>query len=289
MATIKGITHAGVFHGDEVMATAILSLIYGDDFTVERVNRVDPDLSDNTQGVIIYDIGGGRFDHHQKGGNGARENDVPYASAGLIWYAYGHLLVDTDQEFESIDKLLIQGIDAIDTGYGKPDGFATVSNIISSYNPNWDEDVAADDRFKEAVEFAKGVLKRYIAEAKSVTAAEDVLVEAMEKRTRKEILVLDKFVPWQTHLFNLQGNEEVLFVIFPSARGGYMIQCVPTTPGGFDQRLPLPESWRGLPMRDLVTISGISDITFVHPAGFCAAAECVESCIQIAASTIAMA
>ena len=34
---------------------------------------------------ILVDIGGGKFDHHQKNGNGKRENGISYASAGLVW------------------------------------------------------------------------------------------------------------------------------------------------------------------------------------------------------------
>ena len=38
---------------------------------------------------LVYDIGGGEFDHHQAGGNGQRDNGVKYASCGLIWKSYG--------------------------------------------------------------------------------------------------------------------------------------------------------------------------------------------------------
>ena len=63
------VTHGGVFHADEVLATVILSKVLGD-ITVLRTFKVPEGLSDD---VIVYDIGFGRFDHHQKGGNGTRE------------------------------------------------------------------------------------------------------------------------------------------------------------------------------------------------------------------------
>ena len=76
------ITHGGVFHADDVMATVILEKVFGD-VTVCRVLEVPEKLNSN---VIVYDIGGGKWDHHQKGGNGARKNGskigVPYAAAG---------------------------------------------------------------------------------------------------------------------------------------------------------------------------------------------------------------
>lgn len=79
------ITHAGVFHADDVFATVILSKVR-ENVVVARVQRVPDNLSAD---VVVYDIGGGKFDHHQRGGNGARPNGVPYASCGLLWKEFG--------------------------------------------------------------------------------------------------------------------------------------------------------------------------------------------------------
>ena len=49
------ITHGGVFHADDVMATVILEKVFGD-VTVCRVLEVPEKLNSN---VIVYDIGGG--------------------------------------------------------------------------------------------------------------------------------------------------------------------------------------------------------------------------------------
>ena len=67
------ITHGGIFHADEVFATAILATL--GDVTVMRVFTVPADTR-----AFVYDIGRGKYDHHQKGGNGARENGIPSAS-----------------------------------------------------------------------------------------------------------------------------------------------------------------------------------------------------------------
>ena len=52
------ITHGGVFHADDVMATVILEKVFGD-VTVCRVLEVPEKLNSN---VIVYDIGGGKWD-----------------------------------------------------------------------------------------------------------------------------------------------------------------------------------------------------------------------------------
>ena len=74
------ITHSGKFHADEVMATVILEKI----MTVNllRVSKVPKTINPD---VIVFDIGGGKFDHHQENKNGERENGIPYASSGLVW------------------------------------------------------------------------------------------------------------------------------------------------------------------------------------------------------------
>lgn len=86
IATANLITHGGIFHADEIFATVILAKANPDkELRLCRTFNVD-----NAQaGAIVYDIGGGRFDHHQRGGNGCRENGVPFAAAGLIWQEYG--------------------------------------------------------------------------------------------------------------------------------------------------------------------------------------------------------
>ena len=73
-------THNGTFHCDEVVAIAILSIVNkGKDISVIR-SRDLKHLAENTD--LLVDVGGGKFDHHQKGGNGERENGVKYE----VWF-----------------------------------------------------------------------------------------------------------------------------------------------------------------------------------------------------------
>ena len=83
------ITHSGTFHGDDVLATVILNRALGD-ITVYRAIEVPKNVGKN---VIVYDIGLGKFDHHQKDEDRKRENGVPYAACGLIWKEFGKKIV----------------------------------------------------------------------------------------------------------------------------------------------------------------------------------------------------
>lgn len=281
------VTHGGIFHADEVLATVILSKVLGD-ITVLRTFKVPEVLSDN---VIVYDIGFGRFDHHQKGGNGARENGVPYAAVGLIWKEYGHQIVENTANpelvWELIDRDLIQGVDATDNGaMPKPESELSnmsFSNIISGFNPTWDSNEDSDEAFIKAVEFAETVFENTLKNATAKAKAQKIVEEAIEK-SQEHIMVLEQFVPWQEFIFASENPKaaEVQFVVFPSNRGGYNWQCVPDMLGGFGQRKTVPSEWRGLSGENLQKLTGVPTANFCHAAGFLGSAETFEDAYALA-------
>ena len=58
----NAITHSGTMHADEVFATAFLEDYLGNR-KVYRTNNIDyTKVQENT---LIYDVGRGKFDHHQ--------------------------------------------------------------------------------------------------------------------------------------------------------------------------------------------------------------------------------
>ena len=67
----RGFTHGGKFHADDVFATALLRILRPD-FKVQRGFEVPDDFDG-----IVYDIGGGMFDHHDAD-RPLRPNGVPY-------------------------------------------------------------------------------------------------------------------------------------------------------------------------------------------------------------------
>ena len=278
------ITHGGVFHADEVMATAILSAI--EPIALNRTFRVPEDCK-----AFVYDIGGGEYDHHQRGGNGARDNGVPYSSAGLIWRDFGKQLVSCEQAWAFVDQELIAGIDAVDNGVfpgvDYPTKPASISNLISGFNPDWDSEVKPDDAFLEAVAFAQGVLARAIASAESKARAKalvDTAIEASEER----IIVLPQFAPWQEYVLTSEDPKatDALYVVFPSNRGGYNVQAIPDAIGSFGNRKPLPEVWRGVSANDLQAVSGVADANFCHKGGFIGGADSLEGAIAMARKAI---
>ena len=53
------------------------------DIEIIRGNEVPEDFDG-----IVYDIGRGKYDHHQLNKR-VRENGIPYAAFGLLWEEYG--------------------------------------------------------------------------------------------------------------------------------------------------------------------------------------------------------
>ena len=267
-----------MFHADEIFATVILA--QDEEINLARVFRVPEDIS-----AIIYDIGGGNFDHHQKGGNGCRENDIPYAACGLIWNYFGKAILFNnmncpgeilDKVWEEVDRTLIQGIDAVDNGKPCPKWAIPVSKVISTLNPNWDSEETADAAFLRACELANTIFTEIVSSVISKVKAETIVESAVEE-AENHIMILDRFVPWTETIFNIPDAEEIWYVIFPSNRGGFNMQCVPDAPGSFGQRHPIPEEWRGN-----ASATGIDGCTFVHNAGFIAACDTQEAAINLA-------
>ncbi len=75
-------THGGKFHADDVFSAALL-LYLNPEIVITRGNRVPENFAG-----IVFDIGRGRYDHHQKDSR-VRENGVPYAAFGLLWEELG--------------------------------------------------------------------------------------------------------------------------------------------------------------------------------------------------------
>lgn len=293
-----GITHAGTFHADEVFATAMLRMI-NPGIEIRRVPNVtalQSLIAGLSKRVIVYDIGGGDYDHHQAGGNDSRPDGTPYSSAGLIWRDFGYLIIDGKTQEEDIeigkivDRALIEAIDAIDNGcninrehleFCVP----TASSIISSFNPTWDSDENENDAFEKAVEFAMTILNNTIEYAWSKFRAREEVKFAIAVGD-KHVIVLDKYVPWQEYLLSDKDGDEVLFVVFPSNRGGYNVQAVPVELGSFEFRKGLPKAWRGLDQQKLREVTGISSITFIHPAGFIGGCETIGDAVKLARSAV---
>ncbi len=276
-------THNGNFHADDVFSIAALRQIIP---SFKLIRTRDLELIGNAD--IVIDVGGeydpdsGRFDHHQRGGAGERENGIPYSSFGLIWQKYGLEICQGNQDIaNAVDLNLVSTIDAIDCGYveGVNKGIS-LSQTIAMFNPTWQEDSHFDSCFNEAVDFASRVLMRFIASAEGDINAKDIVAKAVTNAKNPRVIVLEKYVPWKETVHAL--SEEALFMIYPSLSGKWIIHTVPAVLGSFEDRKPLPKQWAGLSDKPFKEVTGIDDAMFCHNGLFIAGAESIEGIMKMA-------
>ena len=281
-----GITHNGTMHADEVFATAFLSLYFGN-FKVARVSEVPKDISTKT---IIYDIGKGKFDHHQTDAR-IRDNGIKYSSFGLLFEEYGlnYLkklkLKNTKAIYNYLVKDFIEAIDAIDNGIF-PEiksiyKIKTVSDVIKIFNPSYGSNDKEDEQFIKAVSLAESILTE---ELKNVIGKVEagVKVKKILNKTKGPILILDEYLPYEEIILTSLSGKKILFAIYPSNRGGYGIKTVPISTTDKTSRVYFPKSWGGLSNSDLEEVTGIKGSLFCHTNRFLMTASTLDTAKKLA-------
>ena len=292
---MKVATHSGSFHADDVFAIAALSLL-GEPVEVVRTRDAETMAACDVRIDVgfAFDPATGDFDHHQRGGAGERANGIRYASFGLVWREYGARLCDGDEAIaERVDRSLVQAIDANDTGQAVVapvlDGVRpmTVSGVIGSLNPTWEEDLTAEEeraRFDEATALAARVLEREIASATAQQRAVRLVSDAIAGASDPRVIALDRDVPWKEVVVG--SAPEALFVVYPK-RQGWGLEAVPRELGSFTNRRDLPEAWAGLDGPELAALTGVEDALFCHGKRFLAVARSRAGIDALAAQALA--
>lgn len=267
------ITHSSVFHADDVFGAAMCRLI---DPKIEIIRTLDVDkvleMAKNIgKKALVFDIGFGKYDHHQVD-KAVRSDGTPYCGFGLLWRDFGYLLCPDKTAWEKIDQTLVLGIDKADNGVQNN----LLSLTIKTMNPQWNSDTSENVAFARAMNVAQIMLKSHIDHANSVVLARD---EVLSSYDGKEILVLDKYLPYLDTVQTDSRLKDVLFVVYPSQRGGWNVQTIPKNPGAFANRMNFPEEWLGHEDPD-------RGIIFAHTANFLISCCTKEQAIKVAEEAI---
>ncbi len=248
----KAFTHGGRFHADDVFSAALLKIL-NPDITIIRGYEVPQNFDG-----IVFDIGDGEFDHHDKN-SPKRENGVPYASFGLLWKKYGHTLVGEEQA-KRVDKHFVQPLDLDDnTGAGNQ-----IAQLIGAYNPEWDSQQSSDECFDKALNIAHDLLVHKINSLKSIQRAAKYVEDAL-KNAKGKIVILEQFAPYKQQLI---PSDDALFVVYPSQRGGYSAQGIQQSFASPQLKVPFPQAWAGLNQNELKVVSNIDGLKFCHAGRF---------------------
>ena len=302
------VTHNGKFHADDAWACAVLNILFPD---AELVRTRDPAIIEAADFAVdvggIWDPAAGRFDHHQKGFDGARATGVPYASAGLVWREYGarcvaalaaaHLgcqLKDSTalEMAYAIDADIVQYLDLSDVGAAKnaPGGYG-LSAIVSGFNPNWlDEERIGYgapteayrlQEFRRAMALLTDIMVNSVKYRVGALLAVEQVRDAETLENGRLLYLRNSALPWSSVV--RKEMPKVLFVISHSiGEGRYMLHTVSVSPESFEARADLPAPWAGLRDADLAAVTGVPDATFCHNGRFIAAAKSYEGVLAMA-------
>lgn len=286
---MNAVTHNARFHADDVFAAATVLETYPE----AKITRSrDAALIQSADIVFdtgnVYDPSTLRFDHHQQGGAGKRDNGIPYASFGLVWKHFGEKLCGGSSAVaDSVDRKLVQAIDAMDNGIElsdpKIEGLYpyTFQTITFSFGATWKEDQDQNDQtFMELVDFARKILRREIVQAGDFLQAENFVKEAYLTAGDKRIVMLDANYPWLSVLVTL---PEPLYVVRPNIQSGdWKVEAVPVKMMTYENRKKLPEAWAGKRDAELAAVTGVPDAVFCHNGRFMAVAKSKAGALKLA-------
>ena len=170
------ITHGGGHHADDIFGMVIIESMLEKVRILRLPYTQEKNLKIN-KNAIAFDVLNGKFDHHQKGGNGSHpliisgKTPIPYASFGLLWRAYGKEIIQkrgiqnpkiVDYIYDYIDINLVRAVDAADNGIfpqtNSKSRLMSVSTIISILNE--DDDIRPEDDNKNEGLLASILLAR---------------------------------------------------------------------------------------------------------------------------------
>lgn len=291
------VTHNGTFHADDVFAVATFILAHPED-KWQIIRSRDTEIINKAD--VVIDVGGefdpkrSRFDHHQQGGAGVRENKIPYASFGLVWREFGSKIVEGDFFVsKQIDDEIVSSIDANDNGIKISNELENISLFdISKYikinNLTWKEEEEYGDKadskrldiFLKLVDFATSIIVREVKRFKDKNSAYKLVESVYSDSKDKRVIIFDKYYPWQDVLINY---PEPLIAIWPSDGGKkWSAAMVPKEKNSFATRIQFPKDWAGLRGDELKNETGVSDAEFCHNGRFLVVAKTKEGAISLA-------
>lgn len=276
-------THDGVFQPDEIFAICVLVEI------LQQQNRTWSVVRTRNQEVLataqyLVDIGNqhdgvSRFDHHQSGGAGKRDDGSPYASFGLVWNAMGADYIRSIVQIELSDDQVAKIKNALDSDlvtqvdrwdYGKQDD--RLADLVSALNDYevLGEQNPPDSLFEKAFQHCQVSLAAATRKVAASIVGEKLVQDALLEDA--SVLVLPAFVPHKQVQTLVPASSR--FVVYPS-QGSWKVQ-------GLNGCL-IPESWRGRGATNL----GNPDLIFVHAAGFIAGLKNKDAAVAFAKAAVA--
>lgn len=269
----RGYTHSGMFHFDDVLCTALIKMINKD---IEIIRVKSPMQIEINEDYIVYDIGGGEFDHHQVNKK-MRDIHTPYSAFGLLWLKFGRTFLKTmnynteniESIFNYVDENFVKRVDISDN-FGIDNDFPEYQTFMK-FKPQWYEDEKSGEKlFLEATEYGKSVLNNWIREAYSMAVkypeARELFEKDMLSAGDNKYLCLSKYIPWKLYFEKELKENGILIIIYKSNREGIAIQTTDSNLLSFDS----------------IDFSEYHSFEFIHRSAFIIITKDLEKAIETA-------
>ena len=289
---MRVVTHNAKFHSDDVFGVAALLMLYPD---AEVIRTRDEEVIKSAD--IVLDVGGisdpdtDRFDHHQPGGAGARENGIQYASFGLIWNKFGDKICGSKEIAEKLDSMIVQVMDAADNGQDIMKPLIpnvlpfTINGVIDFYRITWKEEENWDRKFMEAVEWAKGLIQRAIKIINDTLEGVAIVKSEYEKSKDKRIVFIDEHYDLGREVVMnelVKYPEPIYAILYRGDTKSWQVLAIRKDLNSFESRKALPGSWRAKKEKDFESESGVTGALFCHKSGFMCLAATKEAAVKLA-------
>ena len=173
-----------------------------------------------------------------------------------------------------------------------------LSSRVGRLNPRWNE-VDADGkppsydlRFEQASsmcgeDFMSVMTKVIESDIPARDIVEQAILSRMEVDPSGEIIKFPSGgLPWKNYVYEMEKEHSVdtliKFVLYTDQSGMWRVQAVTVEGKAFENRLSLPEEWRGVRDQDLEGVTKIPGSRFVHAAGFIGGNDTFEGALEMA-------
>lgn len=295
------VTHNGIAHCDDKIAAVLCGMFkyvtktYCDDETLKQeilninllcVLRIGHDevkeMIEKDDGVnitLMFDIGGGQFDHHQKDARMRPADkiydgrgDCKYSACSLLWNEFGRQWLSRvtgckqekllERGWTIVDKVL-QSIDRQDN-YGPVDGYNALSSVMSYYDNLHNPKHSFDDSIKNTLDFIFPIIKEAMNTVDQSCLAqryEDVAINGVfinyDPISKKSITNIPAAV---------FADTKILYMIVPSLNDAGKFNVI----GIGNQTIPK------------LIEAGKDGCTFVHATRFMAVFESLDKAKEVA-------
>lgn len=222
-------THAGVFHLDDVMSSVFLRKL-NKKIRIKRVVEVPKTAK------FCFDIGLGKFDHHQKDRE-INNFGVPYSAFGLLWREFGEYYLKKagfkyyKEAFNKFNKDIVSKIDFGDNFGYKEVKYFFERDIIRQFLPSWHEEEDSsifNVQFKKAIKCAEGLFDNWIRNLFTTVEYKkeaNRLWEKAKEENKNGILYLEKVLPWRS-LQKENPIKGLKIIIEKNIRGGFSLVSI---------------------------------------------------------------